>query len=136
MAVVGVDGDQRPGRRCGGDQLTLGRQEQPIGIDDGHGQFGRDPLQRSLDTAAAAADVVRVHRLGEHQVGVRVEPPAQLVAVVLQVGLHRVPAAAQRILVALAGPAEPGVQFERRPVGGVRDLSGHRHPGQAAAPPS
>ena len=49
---------------------------------------------------------------------------------VLQVRLHGVTAAAQRILVALRRPAEPGVQFQRGPVGGVRDLPGHRHPGQ------
>ena len=104
VAVVGVDGDQRPGRRCGGDQLAL-RRAGTAGRSRRPRPSARAVIrcERSVDAAAAAADVVRVHRLGEHHVGVRVEPPAQLVAVVVQVGLHRVPAAAQRVLVALAG---------------------------------
>ena len=86
--------------------------------------------QRRGHPAAAAADVVGVHRLGQHQVGVRVEPPAELAAVVVEVRLHRVPAAAQRS--SPSWGARPNRVFSScaRAVGGVRDLPGDRHPGE------
>ena len=67
-----------------------------------------DAAQCGLDTTAVAADVVGVHRLGQDHIAVGIEATGQLLAVVLQVGLHRVPAAAQRVLALLAVPAEAG----------------------------
>ena len=46
-----------------------------------------EPAHRPLDAAAAAGDVVQVHRLADDQVAVGVEPPRQLVAVMLEVAL-------------------------------------------------
>ena len=82
----------------------------------------------AVDTAAVAAEVVRDHRARQHHVGVGVEPAAQLVAVVVQVRLHREPPALQRLLAALRDAPEPLVQLRGAAVGLVRDL-----PGQAEA---
>ena len=61
----------------------------------------RHPGQRRGDPAPAAADVVVVHRLAQHDVGVGVEALGELVAVVLEVGLDGVPPA-------LEGSSSPG----------------------------
>ena len=82
--------------------------------------------ERRGDAAAAAADVVVVHRLDEHDVGVRVEAARELVAVVLEVRLDRVAAAAR------AGPrrpeaaAEPVVELELGAVADLADAAGDR----------
>ena len=68
---------------------------------------GGDGRQRGGDAAAVAADVVVVHRLRQHEVGVGVEAPHQLVAVVVEVGLDRVATAGERFLALLVVAPEP-----------------------------
>ena len=47
----------------------------------------RDPLHRRLEPAPATTDVLQVHRLADHEVGVRVEAADELVAVIVEVAL-------------------------------------------------
>ena len=68
--------------------------------------------QRRFDAAAVAADVVRVHRVHEHQVAVGVESAAELVAVEVQIALHGEYAApAQGIESGLPTPLEAVVEL-------------------------
>src|ERR1039457_5056355 len=52
------------------------------------------PAQRGGRSAAAAADVVTVHRLGQRDVAAGVESPGELVGMVVKIGLDGVPAPA------------------------------------------
>jgi hypothetical protein len=87
------------------------------------------------ETAAAATDVVAVHRLGQDHVGVRVEPPDELVAVVVEVRPDR-PATvtAERVLTLLRRPAEPGLELLAAPVGPVGEPSGRGETGGRRRP--
>ena len=71
------------------------------------------------DAAAAAADVVVVHRARQHDVGVGVEAARELLAVVLEVRLDRVLPALERMLVVLVAAVEPLRELE---LGAVADL--------------
>ena len=71
--------------------------------------------------------------LGEDHVAARVESRDQLVALVFQVALHGVAATGQRILFALSGIAEPGVQLGLAAVGQVREPPGDLQPGIGCA---
>src|SRR5690606_30697235 len=83
----------------------------------------RDPAQSAIDPAAAAADVVPVHHLGQRHVAVGVEAPGQLLAVVLEIGLHRKPPTRYRLLTGLGGGAEAVLELGSAAIGGVRDLA-------------
>ena len=73
------------GRCCGDLDLAVDREE-PVAVDAEHEASSRvTPRERRRDAAAVAADVVRVHRLDEHDVAVRVEPAGELVAVEVEV---------------------------------------------------
>ena len=70
--------------------------------------------ERRGHAAPAPAHVVVVHGLAQDDVGVRVEAPGQLVAVVLQVGLDGVAPALERVLRALGAAAEPAARTRPR----------------------
>ena len=76
----------------------------------------RTRLERGHEAAAAAADVVVVHRVAEHDVAVRVEALGELLALVVEVALDRVPPARERVFVALVTPAEALLELELGPV--------------------
>ena len=113
----------QPGSRLG--QLLLQAQRvEPVGGDAADHHRHRAAAQRRGDPAAAAADVVAGQRLGQRHVAAGVETRHQLVALVLQVALHRVAAAASRILVALGVVGEPGVELHLAAVGQVGEAAG------------
>ena len=118
-------------RDGGGDLVRQPRRVEPVGVDGDHDEVcAVTRAQRRGDSPAAAADVVGVHRLGEDDVGVGVEPPDELARVVVEVGLHRVAAApTQRLLGRLRLATEPLVQLELAAVGDVGDPPGDPQPG-------
>lgn len=72
---------------------------EPVRVDPDSDHTGRHPCQRGSHSATTSADIVGVHRLREDEVGVGVEPPTELLAVVVQVALDGIPAApTQRVL--------------------------------------
>ena len=78
------------------------------------------------DAAAVAADVVVVHRLGQHEVGVGVEAADELVAVVVDVRLDRVAAADEGLLALLVVASEARRQLELGAVADVADAARDR----------
>src|SRR5690606_16053106 len=135
VAAGRLDHPQPVGARDPGGQLRLLRQRvEPVGVDPGDQRPGRHPPQRLPRPAAAAGDVVAVHRLGEDDVAARVEAPHQLVGVVVEVGLHLVAAGPPRVLAVLRAAAETGLQLRLAAVGDVGEPPGGAQPGVRALP--
>ena len=80
------------------------------------------------DPAAAAADVVRRHRLREPHITHGVEPRDEFRGVVLEIALDGEQAAVERAVRSLRLAPEPLLQLVRAAVGGVRDLAGEPEP--------
>src|SRR5665647_472109 len=101
----------------------------PVGVNRHDDQFGRHAFQGSLYAAATATDVVGVHRLGEHHVGVRVKPVRQLAGVVVEVALDRVATTStQRLLLTFSPPTEAAVELRLTAVGHLGDSSSQPQP--------
>jgi hypothetical protein len=129
MAIWAAHRDQGgPGNPIGQGLLLL-RAIQPVCVDRHDQRLRRHSCQRRSQAAAAVPDVVGVHRLGQHDVGTRVEAPSELRRVVIQVRLDREPAARSGVLPRLGRPPEPRLQLERAAIGDVRDPAGDPHPG-------
>src|SRR5665647_3133757 len=102
---------------------------EPVGVNRHDDQIGRHVFQGSLYAAAIATDVVGVHRLGEHHVGVRVKPVRQLAGVVVEVALDRVATApTQGLLLAFSPPTEAVVELRLTAVGHLGDPSSQPKP--------
>ena len=87
-----------PGRAAA---ISLGQPQrvEAVGRDPRDVEGALEAAQGGVEAAPAAADVVAVHRLGEHDVAVGVEPARQLRRVVVEVALDVVAAAApERVL--------------------------------------
>lgn len=135
MPADGVDDLQLGAARQLLGQLLLQTQRvQPVRRNAAHHHRHRAAAQRLAHPAAGPADVVTVQRLGQHHVAARVEPLHQLDALVLQITLHRVPAAVGGILVELRVVAEPGVELDLAAVGQMREAPRDRQPGVGRAP--
>src|SRR3954449_395962 len=94
-------------RNVEGDLLLSLDGEQPVAVDADDERPGRHPGQRSGQSAATAADVVRVHRLDQRDVAVRIEAAGELVAVEVEVRLDgEAAAAAEGADAALPGALE------------------------------
>ena len=90
---------------------------------------GGGPAEGGAHAAAATADVVGVHRLCQHDVGVGVEAAADLAGVVVEVALDGVAATApEGVLGALGHPAEAVMQLQLAAVGDVGDAAGDPEP--------
>ena len=127
MAVQGVDHRQLLAAGDAlGQHLLLTQRVQAVGVDAGDHRASRDAGQGLVDAAASTSDVVRVHRAGEHQVGVGVEAPDQLGAVVLEVGRDGEPA------VVLDLAPEPLRELRLAAVRDVGDASREREAGHRA----
>ena len=106
-------------------QLLLERQRvEPVRRDAGHGHVGPHRAERRFHAASASAHVMVVHRLTQDDVAVRIEPFRQLLTVMLQVGLDRVAATLQRVLFALALPAEALLELRTGAVAEMTDPAG------------
>src|SRR5690606_19711917 len=91
--------------------------KQPVAVDTEHEPEAGRARERCRDPVAVAAHIVRVHRLDEHEVAVRVEAPGELVAVEVEVALDgEAPAPAHRVEAALPAAREAIVEFARRAV--------------------
>ena len=100
-----------------GDRPLLLDGEEPVAVDAEHERAGRHPPERLGERAAAARDVVRVHRLDEAEVAARVEASRELVAVEVEVALDReAPALAERVEHPLPRALEPLAELGGRPV--------------------
>src|SRR5690606_19664719 len=110
-----------------GDRALARDGEETVTVDAEHEpQCGR-PSQRRRDPVAIPADVVRVHRLDEHEVAVGVEPPRELVAVEVEVALDGEAAApAHRVETALPTARETVVELARGAVVDERHAPGER----------
>ena len=97
-------------------QLVLGAPAGRGGPSDaGDRDLGAYTVARARGHATAAPpDVVVVHGLAQHDVGVGVEASEQLVPVVLEVRLDGVATALKRLLGALGVAAEPGLELRPR----------------------
>ena len=103
--------------------------EQPVAVDAEHQRRRGHPRERVLDAAAIAADVVRVHRVDERDVGVRVEAPREPVAVEVEVRLHGEAAAvAERADGRLPRALEPLIELGGGAVVQQRHPPGEREP--------
>src|SRR5690349_21909441 len=123
--------DHLDGARAGDelDQLVLEPQRiETIRGDPGDGDLRADARERGGDTTASAADVVVVHRLAQHDVGVGVEAARELPTVVLEVRLDRVPTAGERVLVPLVTTPEPQIELGLRAVADLSDAARDRQP--------
>ncbi len=99
------------------DALLPVDREQPVAVDAEHERAGRDLRQRVFDAAPTPTHVVRVHRLDEGQVAVRIEPAGELVAVEVEVALHGEPAAAaERAHARLPRPLKAQIELGRAAV--------------------
>ena len=111
--------------------LLMGRVQAVAG--DRRGEHRHvDAAQRGGDAAPAPPDVVQVHRPVEHHIGVGVEAPHQLLAVMVQIRLHLEAAPQVEVLLRVVQPpSEPALEGLAGPVGHLGDLAGHRqaHPG-------
>src|SRR5262249_1416003 len=121
-------GDVAGGRDQLGELVMESKGVGPIPRDAGQGDLSGDPRERGLDSTPAAPDVVVVHRLAQHAVGVGVESARKLVAVIPEVRLHRVPAAFERSLVALMFATEACIELELGAVRDLPDAARDRHP--------
>src|SRR5665647_3341020 len=102
---------------------------EPVGVNRHDDQIGRHTFQRGLYAAATATDVVGVHRLGEHYVGVRVKPVRQLVGVVVEVAFDCVATApAKRLLLTFSPTTEAAVELGLTAVGHLGDSSSQPQP--------
>ncbi len=140
MAVQGRDHRHlRPARKQLGHLPLEAQRVEPVAVDPGHRHPAAHPSEGGGQAAPAPADVVVVHRLREDDVAAGVEPPGQLVGVVIEVRLHGIPATAagrrlwclgnrERVLSRLRRPAEPRRQFRFAPVAQVADPPGDAHP--------
>ncbi len=84
-----------------GEFLLQAKGIEPIAVDPPDDHRAADALQRGRNAAPVAADVMAVHRLGQHDVGSRVEAADELVGLMIEVALDGVAAARGRILVGL-----------------------------------
>jgi hypothetical protein len=98
-----------------------------VARDAGDRDFGSDTGKRFGNAAPAPPDVVVVHRLRKHDVRVGVEPPGELVAVILEVRLDRVVPAFERMLVVLVAAVKPLLKLELRAVTHLPDATRDRH---------
>ncbi len=94
-----------------------------IGGDAGHRHFGPHVAQGALNPASPSTDVMVIHRLAEHDIGVGVEAFRQLVPVVLKIRLHGISAALERIFLRLWVAAESTLEFCGRAVTHLADPS-------------
>ena len=97
---------------------------------DDHGGH-RDGMQRFVQPAAAAADVVAVKRFGEGDVAGGVKTLGELFALVLEVALHGESLVVgaerpERILAGLGGGAETFIDFQLAAIRQVRDPARRR----------
>src|SRR6478736_4229841 len=126
--VAEVGHDVRPvrGRESGVQLVGQAWRVEAVGVDRDDRAVGADASQGRLHAASVAPDVVGVHGLGQHHVGVRVEATSQLARVVVEVGLDGEATAvtgAQRVLAELRGATEAFVELALRAVGDVGDAT-------------
>ncbi len=106
-SVVAEGGDdvRTLGERQGGVQLVReARRVEAVGVDRHDGAVGADAARAARQTAPVPPHVMGVHRLGQDDIGVGVEPSRQLAGVVVEVGLDGEAASvtrAQRVLAEL-----------------------------------
>ncbi len=119
---------RRVARRHGtvGDGPALVGRVQDVAADADREQRGTQATVRTLETAAAPADVVEVHGLGQHEIRVGIEAPDELVAVVFEVALDLEPLPELEPVERLDQLAAEAVG--EHVVGSERDLADH--PGQ------
>ena len=118
-----------------GDAVLRRRREERVGVDRHHERRHRQLREHRIRPAAIAAEVVRVHRLRERHVAVRVEAAREAVAVEVEVRLDRVAARADRRRERrLPRAAEAVVELAVRPVVQHREPAREREaaPGAAA----
>ena len=84
---LGVDGVDARSAGHVDDLARLVRRVEDVAVDPDRQDGRPHPGERRLGPAPAPAEVVQVHRLGQQQVAVGVEPPHELVALVLEVAL-------------------------------------------------
>ena len=115
-------------RQQSSDLLLLVERVEPVARDARDRDARANGAECRGDATAGATDVVVVHRLTQHDVRVRVESSVQLLALVLQVGLHGVATAVQRCRVVLVFARESDVELV---LGAVAHLSESSRDGQA-----
>src|SRR5665647_24063 len=116
-------------RACLPDLVGQTGRIEPVGVNRHDDQVGRHTFQRGLYPTATTTNVVGDHRLGEHHVGVRVEPVRQLVGVVVEVALDGVATApAQRLLLTLSLTTEAVVELRLTAIGHLGDSSSQPQP--------
>lgn len=81
------------------------------------------PAERRRNTTPMTSDVKGAHRIGEHDVGVRIEASRKLDSLMVEVRLDGEAAVPQRVLSRLRLPAEPPLEFLIAAVGQVRKAS-------------
>jgi hypothetical protein len=114
----------RPGD-AGREVLLLGERVEAVAVDSRDEGACPYPAQRGGRSAAAAADVVTVHRLGQRDVAAGVESPGELVGMVVKIGLDGVPAPVPWVLAVLVVTAEACGKLRLAAVGDVSDPPGH-----------
>jgi hypothetical protein len=114
--AVGRVEDREPGVRCEARHLPLlpGPVED-VGVDRDHQHGLADPADHVVEVAAAARDVVLVHRPRERHVGGGIEAVDELLSLVAEVALHR------EELLGLGPPPEALLE------GGLAPVGEHRH---------
>ena len=105
------------------------RRVEPVRVDCHDNKVGRHALQGCLHATTSPPHVVRVHRLGQDQIGVGVKPRGQHVGVMVEVALHRVAATpTERLLVTLGRTTEACVELRLAAVGDMGDPASQAKP--------
>ena len=126
VAEVGDDVRALRDRQACVQLVREARRVEAVGVDRHDGAVGADAAQGNRHAAPVPTHVVGVHRLGQDEIGVRVETSRQLAGVVVEVGLDGEATSvtrAQRVLAELGGATEALVELGLRAVGDVGDTT-------------